>query len=224
MNQFEVLPPRRESNSKRLWKQSALVDLNQRVFVNAGRQQQAGKKEYLSGWSFGSDKALEEIMHQFVACGKSAILCQFAVRIQESDETCFGTTNDVVVLFFDHIVADWDQTNSWFWSPTPKPRLEYGFLSRAQRLESSGNVDAALDIIYDYVDKQLKTQRFYDIDQILTNVKVIEQSADILLALLTATLPARSKLSERAKFFSEVEEALKQRGEWENDLLVGLEN
>jgi hypothetical protein len=145
MSQFEVLPPRRESNSKRLWKQNALVDFNQRVFVNAGRQQQASKKEYLSGWSFGSDKALEEVMHQFVACGKSAILCQFAVRVEESNETFFGTENDVVVLFYEYVVADWDQTNSRFWSPTPKPRLEYGFLSRAQRLESTGNVDAASD-------------------------------------------------------------------------------
>ena len=67
-------------------------------------------------------------------------------------------------------------------------------------------------------------QKFYETDQLLQNINVSEYSVDLLLGLLTATLPARSKLRSRAQFFSEVEAVLKERGQWEDNLLVGLES
>ena len=44
-----------------------------------------------------------------------------------------------------------------------------------------------------------------------------------LLALLTSTLPARSRLPYRPTFFSMVEKHLKSTNQWEDGLLTGLE-
>ena len=82
--------------------------------------------------------------------------------------------------------------------------------------------NATLDLIYDQIDCKLKEQNFHEIDELLKSINVAEYSVDLLLGLLTATLPAKSKLHSRAKFFSAVETTIKERGQWENYLLVGL--
>jgi hypothetical protein len=93
-----------------------------------------------------------------------------------------------------------------------------------QRLEKQGHLDTALDVLYDRVDDLLKTKQFTTVDDLLRNANVSSFSADVLLGLLTSTLPARSKLPARAKFFADVESSIKARGEWENGLLAGLKS
>lgn len=48
-------------------------------------------------------------------------------------------------------------------------------------------------------------------------------SVDVLLGILTATLPASSRLASRSKLFGQIAETLEKRGEYEEGLLTGLE-
>ena len=98
------------------------------------------------------------------------------------------------------------------------------FLQPVTRLEKQGHIDAALDVLYDRVDDLLKAKQFPAVDDFLRHANVGTLSVDVLLGLLTATLPARSKLPARAKFFGDVEASIKTRGQWENGLLAGLES
>ena len=98
------------------------------------------------------------------------------------------------------------------------------FLQPVVQLEKHGHIDSALDVLYDRVDDLLKAQQFTVLDDLLRQVDVDSISVDVLLGLLTATLPARSKLPARPKFFADVETSIKTRGAWENGLLAGLES
>jgi hypothetical protein len=98
------------------------------------------------------------------------------------------------------------------------------FLWPVTRLERLGRIDAALDILYDRVDDLLKARDFSTVDELLRQADVSSFSVDVLLGLLTATLPGRSKLPARSKFFRDVEVCIKERGEWEFGLLAGLES
>ena len=98
------------------------------------------------------------------------------------------------------------------------------FLERANQLDKRGQTDAALDLIYDQVDALLRSGALARIDALLSGTDVRSLSPDVLLGLLTATLPARTKLRSRKAFFKKVETFLKSREDWENDLLTGLES
>lgn len=98
------------------------------------------------------------------------------------------------------------------------------FLAPVLRLEKLGRIDTALDALYDRVDDLLKSEDFPALGAMLRQADVESLSTDILLGLLTATLPARSKLPARAQFFAEAEASIKSRDEWEDGLLAGLES
>lgn len=104
-----------------------------------------------------------------------------------------------------------------------KPSLDE-FLRPVLQLGKSGHVDAALDVLYDRVDDLLKAKEFSTMDVFLRQANIDSLSVDILLGLLTASLPAKSKLPSRSRFYAEVESSIKRRGEWENGLLTGLES
>jgi len=91
------------------------------------------------------------------------------------------------------------------------------------RLDVKGYTDAALDLLYDSVDEMLRSAKYSEIDSLLHDTVVHECSTDILLGLLTATLPARSKLTCRKEFFADTDRVLKCRPEYEKGLLTGLE-
>ena len=91
------------------------------------------------------------------------------------------------------------------------------------RLDTKGYTDAALDLLYDSVDEMLRSGKYSEIDSLLRDTIVDECSTDILLGLLTATLPARSKLPYRREFFDDSDRVLKHRPEYEKDLLTGLD-
>ena len=98
------------------------------------------------------------------------------------------------------------------------------FLERATRLEKSGNVDDALDLLYAQIDGRLKAKQLDEIDALLQTINVASLSLDLLLGVLTASLPARYQLQSRKDFFNDVEAVLKERGQWEENLLSGLES
>jgi hypothetical protein len=98
------------------------------------------------------------------------------------------------------------------------------FVEQANRLVKIGQIDAALDLIYDRIDTFLINHKFGDVDSILKHVNAEQFSVDILLGLLTSTLPARTQLPARGAFFEKVEREITKRGEWEEGLLTGLES
>jgi hypothetical protein len=97
------------------------------------------------------------------------------------------------------------------------------FVQRAVRLDEKGHTDAALDLIYDSVDELMRKGEFPQLDSMLSKVEPASLSADILLGILTATLPARSRLAARRDLFRKAESVLKARSDWQEGLLVGLE-
>ncbi|MBI3406914.1 MAG: hypothetical protein HY040_00975 [Planctomycetes bacterium] len=97
------------------------------------------------------------------------------------------------------------------------------FIIFANKLDRSGHSDASLDLIYDEIDELLRAQRFADIDEILREAAVPNCSTDVLLAILTATAPAKSRLAARSDFFQQVKSVLDTRDEKEPGLLDGLE-
>ena len=95
--------------------------------------------------------------------------------------------------------------------------------SRAQKLDDLGQTDAALDLIYDTIDELMLAGKFDRLDTLLGEVEADACSADILLGLLTASLPGRSQLPSRALLYRHTERLLKERNQWEDGLLNGLE-
>lgn len=97
------------------------------------------------------------------------------------------------------------------------------FVHRARRLASRGQIDSALDLIYDQIDELLLSSDFDRVDRTLSEASPDDLPLPILLAILTATLPAKGRLQARSAFFESVQRSLKERGEFEDELLVGLE-
>ena len=107
-------------------------------------------------------------------------------------------------------------------SATTKSAVET-FIDRANRLDALEHTDAALDLLYDAVDDLMRRREFDRLDELLHDTTTSDLSLNVLLGLLTATLPARSRLRSRAGFFQRVDETLRARDEWQEGLLVGLE-
>lgn len=96
------------------------------------------------------------------------------------------------------------------------------FIERAHRLDRQGHTDAALDLIYDAVDNLLRRGEFDSLNAILNTARPPKLSLDIVLGLLTATLPARNRLPARDTLFRNTERLLRESGD-DPGLLVGLD-
>jgi hypothetical protein len=96
------------------------------------------------------------------------------------------------------------------------------FVEQAARLDARGQTDFALDLIYDSIDELLRGGKLDRLNFMLARLTPDELSTDILLAILTATLPARSKLAARLPFRQSADHAIRSRGEYEDGLLAGL--
>ena len=87
-----------------------------------------------------------------------------------------------------------------------------------------GQTDAALDLIYDSVDELMKNGAYPRLDAVLKGMQVPNLSVDVLLGVLTATLPAKNRLTSRPSLFLAVEKTLRDRDQYEEGLLTGLES
>ena len=96
------------------------------------------------------------------------------------------------------------------------------FVNHAERLARRGNIDAAIDLIYDRADEMLLAGQFDQLNDILYLAQPGRLSVDVLLGVLTITLSARSKLPARAHFYREAEQTLRARNEYTDSLLTGL--
>lgn len=80
-----------------------------------------------------------------------------------------------------------------------------------------------LDEIYSWADELMRAGRFQYLDAAIAAFHPEEMTTNNLLGVLTATLPAKSKLPARKAFYHDVERILTARGEMEPGLLAGLE-
>ncbi len=197
-----------------------------RVYPNAGRQQQAGKKEYLR------TDGLKREWNEPIEVEKMGFMIVYWVDNSVAFNLAeFSNIEDFLQSTRRHVWTHFFESFSEGRWPL-KGNVEFGgihllqnsFLDHVARLDTLGNHDAALDILYDKIDGLLRSERFDEVDQLLSNIDVDDLSPDLLLGILTASLPAKSKLPSRTVFFEKVETSLKDRGIWEDNLLVGLES
>lgn len=128
------------------------------------------------------------------------------------DAECEGRLPEVIDSF-GKMVAEIAKGGETAWS----------FLDHARRLDGRSQTDTALDIIFDQVDEMLLAGEFDRVNQLLIDTTTDEFSVELLLGILTATLPAKDRLPNRCEFFGRVVQTLQSRGEFKDRLLVGLD-
>lgn len=108
-------------------------------------------------------------------------------------------------------------------SPGAK-QIDHPWLAEAMQLEATGRSEESLDIIFEKLDDWLLGGSFDACSSFLADAPVDELSTAQLLTILTATLPACTKLPPRATFFDRVRQFLRGRGEDADTLLSGLKS
>ena len=95
-------------------------------------------------------------------------------------------------------------------------------IMNSMEIEESGDLSMALDILYDAVDKRLHAGELAEIDWILKKSSPAFLTTDIILALLTVTMPVKTKLYNRESFFQKSKQVILERHKTDG-LLDGLE-
>lgn len=226
MNELQL--PRsasREFDNKELYRAMFSTPLRNEVQPNAGRIQQVGKESYCVAYSSSQHQYYGRVFGRYSVANAAEITNPFKHLKCAYDLLCAGISG---AYFIPDEISDTDNLHVIRWGgrmvPIGSRSKERGFVGFANRLAQAGHIDAALDLIYDRVDNLLSTGRFHDLDSILGKISLSNLTVDVLLGLLTSTLPGKTKLRFRTVFFHKVEEEIKKRGEWENGLLAGLEN
>ena len=98
------------------------------------------------------------------------------------------------------------------------------FVQRASRLDQAGHQDAALDLLYDGIDELMRCGEFEQLDAVLARLAPTALSTNLLLGVLTATLPSRRSLPARRAILPVIEQALRSRGDYAEGLLTGLDD
>ena len=83
-------------------------------------------------------------------------------------------------------------------------------------------INKQLDLIYDQIDALCLQEKFEAVDKIISGLNLKQLSIEAMLAYLTATYPAKYKLSTRAQFLMAIETEIKRRKRWSENLLIGL--
>lgn len=105
----------------------------------------------------------------------------------------------------------------------PFDSIEIGFLNDAIEMERQGNLRGSLATIYRRVDELMREAMLDALDEEITSVPAEKIGTDVLIGLLTATLPAKRKLPSRPQLFRSTLQLLKARGHFEPGILDGLE-
>jgi hypothetical protein len=138
-----------------------------------------------------------------------------------------------VAVFYDHVFRDATSHLVSFLfkvdakepapAPISRPPVKEDFLDRARRLEDHSRLNSALDVVYNHVDEMLLAGMFSELDDRIASIECDKYSADLLLAMLTITHAAKSRLPRRKDFYDRVEESIRRRGELEEGMLFGLD-
>jgi hypothetical protein len=97
-----------------------------------------------------------------------------------------------------------------------------GYLSAAIEFEGSGEIRSALSCVYRNVRFRVRDCQIEELNRDLASFEVQKASVDSMLAVLTATLPLKKRLSNRPKLFTAVQKSLKNRRGLGTGLLDGL--
>jgi hypothetical protein len=95
-------------------------------------------------------------------------------------------------------------------------------LEDVRRIESEAGPDLALDMLYDQMDALMSQGKFDCISGVFGTLDLKAYSDDLLVGMLTAVLPAFTKIPSYRDFRDRVEAELRRRGTWEEGLLDGL--
>jgi hypothetical protein len=216
-------------DNKELFRELFNVPLRKDIQPNAGRIQQAGAASYCMVYSPWKHLVEGRYLHSRFALARLAATEGFDADNLHSDVD-FASNVDAISAFLrrGELIAFCSGRHegyfTWRTSISQAKREMDNFVERASRLSRIGQIDAALDLLYDNIDALMTNGDFEQIDSVLRGVELESLSIDILLGLLTSTLPARTKLGSRKEFFVAVEKEIKRRGEWEKGLLTGLES
>lgn len=101
-------------------------------------------------------------------------------------------------------------------------RLMKPWLKESIDLEKQGDVEQALDVLFNHFDNMLLDGNFAECSDLLAELAVEEFSTNLLLTILTATLPAHYKLPGRMSCYLKVGEVITSRKEDSLSLLAGL--
>lgn len=96
-------------------------------------------------------------------------------------------------------------------------------LRDAIELESSGLVIDALDVVYNRVADVIRFGWIEHLDLEIGEMSPDEIGTDVILGILTATLPVKSQLPSRYRLLKSAKRVLKARGHYERGILDGLQ-
>ena len=95
-------------------------------------------------------------------------------------------------------------------------------ISLAMKLEESGSIASAIDIIYREIDSRLRKGKFPECDRALRSLSPNCLSNHVIIAILSITLAASKKLASRPQFFAMARKEFKARGLDSGSLIDGL--
>ncbi len=96
------------------------------------------------------------------------------------------------------------------------------WLETCLKLEKQGRAGAALDILYDRMDRALSDGEFDECDRLLHDLRPSDLSLTLILGILTITLAASSRLQSRAGLLASVRASLTAERPDADQLLAGL--
>jgi hypothetical protein len=95
-------------------------------------------------------------------------------------------------------------------------------ISEAEQKVATPDIAGAYKLIFRRIDQAMRAGEFDEIDAALANASIGDSALEVLIALLTATLPARSKLASRPKLLETAQQMAKDCGRWTDTLFLGL--
>lgn len=100
--------------------------------------------------------------------------------------------------------------------------IDVHFLKEALAFEEAGNLRQALGLVYRRVEVMMELGMTDLLNEEIASFAADKIGTDVLLGLLTATLPVKSKLPSRRHLFRQTKRILKARKHYERGILDGL--
>ena len=101
--------------------------------------------------------------------------------------------------------------------------ITLNFLAEAADHMQAANAKLALRSIYRNCRLLMSLGMLQEIDDEISATTLQELDSDLLLGLLTATLPRKTELKSRDRLFAECKRLLKRRGHYERGIMDGLD-
>jgi hypothetical protein len=101
-------------------------------------------------------------------------------------------------------------------------RFWMNWFNEASFLDLLGHKDSALDVVYRNIDLILRQRHLEGLDCLFAQLDPRLLSTDLILAFLTATLPAKNSLPNRQSFVVNAQDALRRSGRLQPGMLEGL--